>query len=139
MQPHDDDVHDPDAGPGPASTATGLLRRARDGGSGPATGPGAGGTTGVGPWVPGGPGRWWVTLLGVGAVLFATLVLTSGVLDDYQKDRLTVFTSGEAEIGQSLGALAALGGCGTAALASLKAGKAPDPALTVAYGCDVKY
>lgn len=26
-----------------------------------------------------------------------------------------------------------------AALASLKAGKAPDPALTVAYGCDVKY
>lgn len=27
----------------------------------------------------------------------------------------------------------------TAALASLKAGKAPDPALTVAYGCDVKY
>lgn len=27
----------------------------------------------------------------------------------------------------------------TAALASLKAGKAPDPALTVPYGCDVKY
>ena len=27
----------------------------------------------------------------------------------------------------------------TAALTSLKAGKAPDPALTVAYGCDVKY
>ncbi len=26
-----------------------------------------------------------------------------------------------------------------AALASLKAGKAPDPALTVPYGCDVKY
>jgi Redoxin len=27
----------------------------------------------------------------------------------------------------------------TSALASLKAGKAPDPALTVPYGCDVKY
>lgn len=27
----------------------------------------------------------------------------------------------------------------TTALASLKAGKAPDPALTVPYGCDVKY
>ncbi len=27
----------------------------------------------------------------------------------------------------------------TAALANLKAGKAPDPALTVPYGCDVKY
>jgi DsbC/DsbD-like thiol-disulfide interchange protein/cytochrome c biogenesis protein CcdA/peroxiredoxin len=27
----------------------------------------------------------------------------------------------------------------TAALASLKSGKAPDPALTVPYGCDVKY
>lgn len=27
----------------------------------------------------------------------------------------------------------------TAALASLKAGKTPDPALTVPYGCDVKY
>ncbi len=39
-------------------------------------------------------GRFLV-LLGVGAVLFATLVLTSGVLDDYQKDRLTVFTSQE--------------------------------------------
>lgn len=39
-------------------------------------------------------GRFLV-LLGLGAVLFATLVLTSGVLDDYQKDRLTVFTSQE--------------------------------------------
>jgi rod shape determining protein RodA len=37
----------------------------------------------------------YLVLLGVGAVLFATLVLTSGVLDDYQKDRLTVFTSQE--------------------------------------------
>ncbi len=27
----------------------------------------------------------------------------------------------------------------TTSLAALKAGKAPDPALTVAYGCDVKY
>ena len=27
----------------------------------------------------------------------------------------------------------------TAALVSLKSGKAPDPALTVPYGCDVKY
>ena len=39
-------------------------------------------------------GRYLV-LLGVLAVLFATLVLTSGVLDDYQKDRLTVFANQE--------------------------------------------
>jgi len=39
-------------------------------------------------------GRYLV-LLGVGAVLLATLVLTSGMLDDYQKDRLTVFVNQE--------------------------------------------
>jgi rod shape determining protein RodA len=39
-------------------------------------------------------GRYLV-LLGLAAVLFATFVLTSGVLDQYQKDRLTVFTSQE--------------------------------------------
>lgn len=39
-------------------------------------------------------GRYLV-LLGVGAVLLATLVLTSGMLDDYQKDRLTVFINQE--------------------------------------------
>lgn len=39
-------------------------------------------------------GRYLV-LLGVGAVLFATLVLTSGVLDEYQQDRLTTFASQE--------------------------------------------
>ena len=27
----------------------------------------------------------------------------------------------------------------TSALAALKAGKSPDPALTTSYGCDVKY
>jgi len=39
-------------------------------------------------------GRYLV-LLGVGAILFATLVLTSGMLDGYQKDRLTVFANQE--------------------------------------------
>ncbi len=39
-------------------------------------------------------GRFLV-LLGVLAVVFATLVLTSGVLDQYQKDRLTVFANQE--------------------------------------------
>lgn len=39
-------------------------------------------------------GRYLV-LLGVGAVLLATLVLTSGMLDEYQKDRLTVFVNQE--------------------------------------------
>ncbi len=39
-------------------------------------------------------GRYLI-LLGVGAVLVATLVLTSGMLDQYQKDRLTVFTTQE--------------------------------------------
>ncbi|HEV7722567.1 MAG TPA: rod shape-determining protein RodA [Iamia sp.] len=41
-------------------------------------------------------GRYLV-LLGVGAILFATLVLTSGMLDGYQKDRLTVFANQENE------------------------------------------
>lgn len=41
-------------------------------------------------------GRYLV-LLGVGAVLLATLVLTSGMLDDYQKERLTVFVNQEEE------------------------------------------
>ncbi len=37
----------------------------------------------------------FLLLLGVGAVLFATLVLSSGVLEGYQQDRLTVFASQE--------------------------------------------
>jgi rod shape determining protein RodA len=41
-------------------------------------------------------GRYLV-LLGVGAVLLATLVLTSGMLDEYQRDRLTVFVNQEDE------------------------------------------
>jgi rod shape determining protein RodA len=41
-------------------------------------------------------GRYLV-LLGVGAILLATLVLTSGMLDQYQKDRLTVFVNQESE------------------------------------------
>ncbi|QYG92520.1 rod shape-determining protein RodA [Iamia sp. SCSIO 61187] len=41
-------------------------------------------------------GRYLV-LLGVASVLLATLVLTSGVLDDYQKARLTVFANQESE------------------------------------------
>ncbi|HYI62041.1 MAG TPA: rod shape-determining protein RodA [Acidimicrobiales bacterium] len=39
-------------------------------------------------------GRFLV-LLGIGAVLFAALVLSSGVLDTYQQDRLTVFATQE--------------------------------------------
>lgn len=39
-------------------------------------------------------GRYLV-VLGLGAVLLATVVLTSGVLDDYQEDRLTVFVNQE--------------------------------------------
>ncbi|HEU5149926.1 MAG TPA: rod shape-determining protein RodA [Iamia sp.] len=39
-------------------------------------------------------GRYLV-LLGVGAVLIATLVLTSGMLDEYQRNRLTVFANQE--------------------------------------------
>lgn len=45
-------------------------------------------------------GRFLV-ILGVGAVLFATLVLTSGVLEDYQQSRLTVFATQEND-GRSL-------------------------------------
>jgi rod shape determining protein RodA len=41
-------------------------------------------------------GRYLV-LLGVASVLLATLVLTSGVLDDYQEARLTVFANQESE------------------------------------------
>lgn len=39
----------------------------------------------------------YLLLLAVGAVVFATLVLTSGVLDDYQKERLTVFASQDSD------------------------------------------
>jgi rod shape determining protein RodA len=39
----------------------------------------------------------FLLLLGVGAVLFATLVLTSGVLEEYQQSRLTVFASQESD------------------------------------------
>jgi rod shape determining protein RodA len=39
-------------------------------------------------------GRYLV-LMGLGAVLFATLVLNSGMLEGYQRERLTVFTSQE--------------------------------------------
>jgi rod shape determining protein RodA len=41
-------------------------------------------------------GRYLI-LLGVAAITLATLVLTSGMLDDYQKDRLTVFVNQEDE------------------------------------------
>lgn len=39
----------------------------------------------------------YLLLLGVAAITLATLVLTSGMLDDYQKDRLTVFVNQERE------------------------------------------
>lgn len=39
-------------------------------------------------------GRYLV-LMGLGAVLFATLVINSGMLEGYQRERLTVFTSQE--------------------------------------------
>ncbi len=45
-------------------------------------------------------GRYLV-LLGAVAVVFATLVLTSGVLDGYQRDRLTVFANQEAPKSQT--------------------------------------